>query len=110
MSGLHFCLLFSMCATAQPESASPTDETSDEPKLFPNGDTYCGPRSVRYVLEYYGISDDFACLVREIQSPDTEMGSTFGSMKIALRKRGISAELVSFAKDSRLHWDFPVIV
>lgn len=53
------------------------------------GDLVCGPRCVQYVVQHYGGDENLTDLVREIQWPDLEAGSSFDSLKDALAKRGV---------------------
>lgn len=73
-------------------------------------DLICGPRCVKSVLDYYNQPSDLIELVREIQFPELEMGSTLENIEHALQIRGIHTCAVHIPYHSRLKWPYPVIV
>lgn len=74
-------------------------------------DFVCGPRCVQYVLGWHKRpSPDLVDLVREMQWPEIQDGSTLAGIQTALRERGLHARAVRLPPASRLTWKQPVIV
>ncbi len=85
--------------------------SGDEPKPAQNGDIVCGPRCLQYLLQCYGKKDPGLIeLVREVQWPDIEAGSTLKALDEALRKRGVFTRALEIGPDSRLSWPYPVLL
>lgn len=74
------------------------------------GDLVCGPRCVQYVLAHYGRDADLMSLVREMQWPHLEAGSSVGSVERALSDRGIEVASIADIAAKDLTWPTPVIV
>lgn len=75
------------------------------------GNRFCGPQCVQRVLEHYGHQVDLLALVKEIQWPDPEQGSTMGSLESALVSRGIFTRAVEIPAGAQMvHWPHPAIV
>lgn len=70
----------------------------------------CGPRCVQYLLNYYGQEADLIDLVKEMQWPTIEAGSSMETIEKALNKRGIHTVGMTVAEDARLQWPHPVVV
>jgi ABC-type bacteriocin/lantibiotic exporter with double-glycine peptidase domain len=83
------------------------DATRD--KAMPNPDLVCGPRCVQMILSYYGQEVDLMELVKEIQWPELEKGSSMADLQRALNKRGIYTYAMKMSADARLNWRHPVI-
>lgn len=78
-------------------------------------DTLCGPRCVRFLLEYYGLeangsNNDLATLVKELQWPVLEKGSTLSGLQQSLAARGIETRAETVMPDQPLRSRTPVIV
>jgi hypothetical protein len=81
------------------------------PPLTPQADLTCGPRCVLAILGYYGKpEEDLIELVREIQWPDLESGSTLASLGEALQRRGIFTKAMTIGANARLRWPHPVVI
>lgn len=78
--------------------------------LAPTPDTVCGPRCVQYVLESFGIPERLTALVREIQGPEIEQGSSLYSLSLSLERRGVHTRMVRVPRGVALHWQHPVIL
>lgn len=82
-----------------------------KPKEDDEADTICGPRCVQYLIRGYRRGDPALYdLVREIQWPDLEKGSTLDRLDEALRQRGIFTKAVRLRPTDQLRWPHPVIV
>lgn len=64
------------------------------------GDVVCGPRCVQFVLREHGIEADLIELVKEMQWPNIESGTTLDRVRAVLKERGVITDLVSIPKDS----------
>lgn len=96
------CTVPSLCIAAEENTAAP------EPGA---GDLTCGPRCVRFLLRHYKLGEpEVIDLVREMQWPEIEKGSSLASVARALQKRGIHTEALQIHRDSVLVWPHPVIV
>lgn len=73
-------------------------------------DVFCGPRSVAFVLEYYGRQEQLADLVREMQWPDVELGTSMQAIRDALERRGIHTRAVRRQPGTIVRSTRPVIV
>lgn len=73
-------------------------------------DWICGPRSVRYLLSFYGHDEDLYALVKEIQWPDVSQGASLDSLARSLRKRGVYTSGVLLSDKAGLTWDYPSLV
>ena len=92
-----FCILI---ATAAPEGASSLSKN----------DLVCGPRCVQYILKEYGQQGDLIELIREMQWPNLEGGSTLTALEQALTSRGIHCGISEVPEDAQIAWKHPVIV
>jgi hypothetical protein len=79
-------------------------------KALPNPDLICGPRCVQMVLSHYGHEEDLMALVKEIQWPELEKGSSLTDVGKALQKRGIHTYAMRLAPNAQLCWRSPAIV
>ncbi|MFZ4469963.1 MAG: cysteine peptidase family C39 domain-containing protein [Pirellula sp.] len=73
-------------------------------------DASCGPRAVRYVLAHYDHRESLSDLVREIQWPNLESGSSLSAMEVCLRRRGIATIAVEIPPMATVDWPNPVLV
>jgi hypothetical protein len=94
------------------ETEKGTNEHIEEPENKKNvGDTICGPKCVRFLLDYYGKEqEDIIRLVREIQYPELLEGATLSKVAEALEKREIYTFAMKIKPSVRLVWNYPVIV
>lgn len=84
---------------------------SDDTQNAVGGDNVCGPRCVQFLLRYYGKEEpELINLVRSMQWPDIEQGSTFECINNTLRKTGIYTLPVHINTDVKLCWSAPVVV
>lgn len=72
----------------------------------------CGPRCVRFLLEYYGKGKDTELveLIRETQWPDLERGASLAALSKSLEGRGIYTHALRLPAEAGLRWPFPVIL
>lgn len=80
-----------------------------------NTDFLCGPRCVRFLLDFYGHSPDVDLLqlVREMQWPAMENGSSLVDIKAKLEDNGVytqSAFIDDPASINEFSWRYPVVV
>jgi hypothetical protein len=74
-------------------------------------DLVCGPRCVRQILGIYGMPEpDLIDLVREMQWPDIEAGSSLAAVDEALRRRGVHTARLRVGPQVRVRWPHPVII
>ncbi len=74
-------------------------------------DTLCGPRCVKFILEYMGNEvPSLHSLIREIQGGDPMQPANIKSLQDALRKRGLNWSAVKCDREGLMHLDVPVIV
>ena len=91
-------------AGAASSSASPTSDLQSV-------DVACGPRCVKYTLDYYGADDvSVVELMRELQGPFIESGTSLAGIEAAIRRRGLGATAVQVDPGIPLDWDYPVIL
>jgi ABC-type bacteriocin/lantibiotic exporter with double-glycine peptidase domain len=110
-----FSLLLIICFTSTfhgEETEKGISEHIEEPESKKNiGDTICGPKCVRFLLDYYGKEQEYIIrLVREIQYPELFEGATLSKVAEALEKRGIYTFAMKIKPSARLVWKYPVIV
>ncbi len=74
------------------------------------GDMYCGPRCVQFVLDHFRSKVELIDLVREMQWPNVEAGTTLETVRNALTSRGVYTAALDIAPHARLDWPHPVIV
>lgn len=75
------------------------------------GDFYCGPRCVRFLLEWYGLSSpELSEVIREMQPSHVEAGTSLADVGSALQRRGVHTRAIDVPGDSVLAWDSPVVV
>ena len=91
-------------------SASSAQGQSNREQSFDQA--ICGPRCVKYVLDFYKPEngDDLVGLIRELQWPNMERGTSLADIGRALEKRGISTRAVRVPRGVFIDWRFPVIV
>jgi len=102
-------LLIQIAWSPRVSAKTPDSGASDE-KRSVTPDLYCGPRSVKFVLEKYGRTEDLIDLIRETQWPDSQAGSTLHDLELSLRKRGIYTSFVTIPEGSKLKWHSPIIL
>lgn len=73
-------------------------------------DVVCGPRAVQKVLREYGMDEELHVLIREIQSPVLQRGSSLAELKRCLEDRGIYTRAVRVQTGEYLDWKHPVLV
>lgn len=87
---------------------------NDEPATTTTRDTLCGPRCVRFLLEYYGreqvTGNDLVTLVKELQWPLAEHGSTLLGLQHALNARGIPTKALRIAPTNEIQAETPALV
>jgi ABC-type bacteriocin/lantibiotic exporter with double-glycine peptidase domain len=77
----------------------------------PTSDVICGPRCVKYILDYYKYdSVEISELAREMQWPEIEKGASLNSLTDSLEKRGVFTFALSISNSAKLIWPDPVIV
>lgn len=105
-------ILFLPGVALSQDQASPgsSKASSTEQKTENFGSQICGPRCVQRVLAEYGQDVDLLELVKEIQWPATENGSSFEQLAQALEKRGIHSKSVVLKPPVRIEWNHPAIV
>lgn len=90
--------------------AAPEPASSPVKSIF-HSNRFCGPMSVQRVLDYYGQSVEAIDLVRELQWPDVEKGSSFAGLSKVLESRGIRTLAVDVAMgDAAWDWREPLIL
>jgi hypothetical protein len=72
--------------------------------------TICGPQCVHYLLRHYGNDADLAAIVYEMQSNETDQGTTIKSVCDALHSRGINTSVLKLRPGARITWSSPVVV
>ena len=84
----------------------------DEPTAArQQGDLVCGPRCLEYLLRcYHKENPGLIELIREVQWPDIDAGSTLQSLEAALRRRGLGTRAIRIGPEARLCWPYPVLV
>lgn len=87
-------------------SASPSRPAEEE--FLAN--KFCGPQCVQRVLEYYGLEVDLLDLIREMQWPNTNAGSTLEGLSRSLEQRGLQTRAVALGPLEELAWTGPAIV
>jgi hypothetical protein len=75
-----------------------------------SGNLFCGPRCIQRVLEYYEKDADLLDLIREIQWPAIDQGTSFEMLAKALKDRGIHTAAVRIDNQTDIFWDRPAIV
>ena len=73
-------------------------------------DRYCGPRSVHFILQWYGHNEDLIEIIRETQWPAVEAGSSLAKLQDAIDSRGIHTCALRVGDGRRLTWSYPAIV
>ncbi len=58
-------------------------------------DSFCGPRCVAFVLERSGVKADLVELVKELQWPSPEAGTTMLQLRDTIRRRGVAVTAVT---------------
>lgn len=96
-------------AVAQGRIGAQKDSDSPQSARRAN-DLVCGPRCVQFALKWYGMNAGLIDLVRELQWPDLESGSTFGSLAQALQKRGLYTCAVDAGNRELSDWPYPALV
>lgn len=85
-------------------------ETKANGKKAGFGSVYCGPHCVRRVLQEYGIETELIDLIREMQWPAVEEGTSMQDLAAALTKRGLYAKAVDLDPQYDIEWDHPAII
>ena len=76
-----------------------------------NVDFVCGPRCVRFILQYYGYqSPSVTKLAEQLQLPIVEDGSSLGQIASMLSGRGVQVKAVRFDVGNPIKWIHPVIL
>lgn len=70
----------------------------------------CGPLCARLILQKLGKEADLTALIREIQWPNLEQGTTLDALAGALENRGLYTHALRVAPGTRLRWPWPVLV
>ncbi len=65
-------------------------EGADTDPAANNPDSLCGPRCVVFALDRIGVRADLVDLVKELQWPQVEDGTTMLQLRNAIRNRGVS--------------------
>jgi hypothetical protein len=105
---IELILWSSACAADEAGRSVPASSSN---RVRSSGDLVCGPRCVQYLLRYFGKGDDeLKDLVREIQWPNIEAGSSLSALEAALNKRGVFTRSLLISPQSRLCWRYPVLV
>ena len=102
-------LLLLATVAGKPIKANIGKRAEEHPPL-PELDVFCGPRCVDFVLQYYGKTEIFSDLVREIQWPDVERGCSMDAMKTSLERRHVHTLALRRLPGTILNWNRPVIV
>ena len=97
-------------AYGQQERPGPGDAVSMDADGVDPSNIVCGPRCVQYLLKHYGQEVDLIELVREMQWPELEAGTTMDTIEKALNSRGIHTLGMQLAPRARLKWPHPVLV
>ncbi len=94
--------LFPLTANVRPAVASPAR------------DTICGPRCVRFLLEYFDADDQpnsqLLDLVREMQWPNIGNGCSLDDIRVALERRSIAVSLQKVDCSQPLRMQSPAVV
>ncbi len=89
------------------------DTTGTQPTPY-RSDVICGPRCVRFILEYYGLSGQPHCtlfdLIREMQWPAVDDGCSLDDISSALRSRHISNTPKRIPPHHPIRGSAPVVV
>ena len=73
-------------------------------------DLVCGPRCLQLVLRHYGRDADLVDLIRKIQWPNVEQGTSLSALQHELEERGVHTLVVRCPKSSLPDWPHPLIV
>lgn len=73
-------------------------------------DRLCGPRCVKYIFGYYEVETDLVALIREIQWPNIDGGSSMAALASSLRKHDLYCCAVAAPQSHHLRYQYPVIV
>jgi hypothetical protein len=65
---------------------------------------------VQRILQYFGQDEDLLSLIRELQWPAIESGTSLKALREALERRGIHSVAVSIDRDHEIDWPKPAIV
>gem|GEM_PF-5637415 len=83
----------------------------NEPESNAGGDFVCGPRCVRFLLDYFSRpKETLTELVQDMQWPEIEAGSSLAEIESALNARKIYTTAMKLSSDAVLAWEHPVIV
>lgn len=99
-----------MAVTPQLHELNRTLNDTSETPLTQTSDIVCGPRCVRFILMCYGHREDLIDLIRELQWPQLESGSSVQSLSVALERRGIHTRSVIIGRNDVVRWNEPVLV
>lgn len=72
----------------------------------------CGPRCVKYLLDYYGRGSDcdLTTLIQELQWPHFERGASLSDVAQALSSRGVYTLAIDSNHAAYITWEFPAII
>ena len=73
-------------------------------------DLVCGPRCLQFILRHYGQEADLVDLIRKVQWPDLEQGTSLSALHNELEERGVHSVIVRCPTDSLPDWPHPLIV
>ena len=76
-----------------------------------SGDAICGPRCISYLIWYYKKQNtDLLDLIKEVQWPDFDNGTSLKDLKIALEKREIKCKIIYADNLENIKWNYPCII
>jgi ABC-type bacteriocin/lantibiotic exporter with double-glycine peptidase domain len=106
---LVVCCIFTF--VARPDAIAQTTFSNSVSDGEPSGDNVCGPRCVKFLLQWYHKQDvPLIDLVREMQWPNIERGSSLEDIAHAINSRGISTLGCKVQDLEALNWEFPVVL
>jgi ABC-type bacteriocin/lantibiotic exporter with double-glycine peptidase domain len=73
-------------------------------------DRICGPQCVKRILEHYGYQVGLEELIRELQWPEIDKGTSLGDLSQALEKRGLHVRAIAYPEDVPIRWSHPVVL
>lgn len=98
------CCCFAVSAGDEAASgATPYDTQS-------KGDMICGPRCARFILQHYGHKVELIDLVRSLQWPEVDQGTSVSQMDSAIRAYGIHTCALQLSAGCDFEWPYPVLV
>ncbi len=91
---------FSLLAFPDDENARPSQ----------NGDMICGPRCVKYILDFYDRDSDLISIIQEMQGGSLESGTSLAFIERSLADRGLYVCALQVSSDAVLSFPYPVVV